>query len=409
MNNRMDRTKLQIGTYYLREFARTEAHIRDAAACGIDFFICTSTDTDMLDLFHRYGLGAVACGVVPRWFGGDGSKAGGYDAQFPREMFTNGAASFTDHPAIWGMDLVDEPSSLDFPGIADRFVLTQNLFPNQFPYVNLYPNYASVAENTDAQKVNQLGTPSYAEYIDRYCAEVPADYISYDYYCYAAGIPRAYENLRIVSEACRRTGRQMWIILQVNSRNPEKWISADNLRFQAFTSMAFGAEVISWACYTSGWWHNQVLDNQGEKTQQYDKLKTVNAELHLIGTEYMKYRNTSAHMIGFDGTEWLSVYNGTSADALDTGVFHGVREASGKPLIIGQMSARNGDGSTALMIADASDPYGTDSTPRDICFRAEGKFVRALGGNGYIPLQQDEDGVYHVSLAPSAGVLITAR
>ncbi len=409
MNNRMDPTKLQIGTYYLREYAQTEAHIRDAAACGINFFICTGSEPEMLDLFHRYGLGAVVCGTVPRWFGGDGSKAGGYGEKYPAENFIKGAASFTDHPAIWGMDLVDEPSALDFPAIAERYTLTQKLFPKQFPYVNLYPNYASVAENTDAQKINQLGTSTYAEYIDRWCAEVPADYISYDFYCYAAGIPLAYENLRIVSEACRRTGRQMWIILQVNSRNPQKWISADNLRFQAFTAMAFGAEVISWACYTSGWWHNQVLDDHGEKTQQYDKLKTVNAELHTVGTEFMKYRTTSSHMIGFSGTDWLSAYNGTSADALDTGIFRDVREASGKPLIIGQMSARNGDGSTALMIADASDPYGTDTAPRDIRFRAEGKFIRALGGNGWLPLQQDEDGTYHVTIAPSAGVLITAR
>ncbi|MBQ7915173.1 MAG: hypothetical protein IJ315_00110, partial [Firmicutes bacterium] len=71
----------------------------------------------------------------------------------------------------------------------------------------------------------------------------------------------------------------MWIVLQVNSKHKEEWISENNLRFQAYTAMAFGAENIIWACYTAGWWHNQVLDEKGEKTQQYEKLKKVNGEI----------------------------------------------------------------------------------------------------------------------------------
>ena len=409
MTNRMDRTKLNIGTYYLQEYARTEAHVRDAAECGIDFFICTGRYPEMLDLLHKYGIGTVVCGIVPRWFGGDGSNAGGYTERCTPERFREGAASFTDHPAIWGIDLVDEPSAKDFSAIAERYTLTQTLFPHQFPYVNLYPNYAVTAENSDEQKISQLGTATYAEYIARYCEEVPADYISYDYYCYAAGIPKAYENLRVVADACCRTGRQMWIILQVNSKNPAKWISEDNLRFQAYTAMAFGAEVISWACYTRGWWHNQVLDDNGEKTEQYEKLKKVNAELHTLGTEFMKFRRTDTHMIGGFAPEWLSEYGGVPTPSLDTGIFRDVREASGKALVVGQMVSRSGDGSTALMIADASDPCGTDTTPREIRFRADGRFLRAFDGNGSVPICRDADGIYRIPLAPSAGVLVTAR
>ena len=44
--------------------------------------------------------------------------------------------------------------------------------------------------------------------------------------------------------------------------------------------MAFGAENIIWACYTAGWWSNQVVDENGEKTQQYAKMQKINDCVH---------------------------------------------------------------------------------------------------------------------------------
>ena len=34
---RMDRSRINIGTYHLAGYARTEEHIKDLAECGIDF------------------------------------------------------------------------------------------------------------------------------------------------------------------------------------------------------------------------------------------------------------------------------------------------------------------------------------------------------------------------------------
>ena len=46
---RMDRNRLNIGVYHLRPYARTEAHIKDLADCGIDFVICMEDDRPALD------------------------------------------------------------------------------------------------------------------------------------------------------------------------------------------------------------------------------------------------------------------------------------------------------------------------------------------------------------------------
>lgn len=408
MNRRMNRKKLNIGTYFLRAYARSEKHVRDLKDCGIDFVVCFDNDRPALDLFSKYGVGAVLSGIVPGWWGGDGNNAGTMEKERPLSIYMEAAKNFADHPAVWGIDIGDEPSAQDFEHYGKVYETVNRAFPSQFPYINLYPNYASVSGNTADETVNQLGTPTYAEHIARYAETFPADYICYDFYLYSINVTKAYENLRVVSDACLKSGRDMWIVLQVNSNRSEEYISENGLRFQAFTAMAFGAKNIIWACYTAGWWHNQVLDDKGEQTEQYEKLKKVNAEIHTIAQEYAKYRRTSTHFVGFEGTDWLEAVEQKGTSALDTGVFRDVHAAANTPLVIGQMKEENGGG-YALMIAVADDPYNKDPKDVTITFRADGWNIEALSGTGYLPVTKDENGVMTVTIKSNAGVLITAK
>ena len=300
--------------------------------------------------------------------------------------------------------------------ILQPYARTERLFPNQFAYLNLYPNYASVAQNTAQQTVNQLGTPTYGEHIRQYCENVGLDYLCYDFYMYSlsadrdsfGGIHRAYENLRTVADACHATGRAMWIVLQVNSNRPEEWIGADQLRFQAYSALVFGAQAITWGCYTGGWWHNQVLDEQGEKTEQYEKLKTVNMELHAISPAYMKYRNVSTHFIGFGGRYALSGVNAAARGELNTGVFFGLRAADGSPLLAGQMTARDGSGKQAVFLCGAADPWGDRNTEIPVEFRTNGAPVRVQTPGGEIR-PKTADGGYRFRLPSCGCALLTAE
>ncbi len=408
MNKRMDRNRLNIGAYHLRPYARTEAHVKDVADCGIDFVVCMDNDRPALDLFHKYGVGAIVSGIVPGWWGGDGSNAGKLADTNPIEKYEAAHASFVDHPAIWGIDVGDEPSALDFPYYGKVIDYVNRAFSNQFAYLNLYPNYASVSGNNAQETVNQLGTATYAEHIRRYCECVPSDYLCYDFYLYSINVAKHYENLRVVADACRNTGRSMWIVLQVNSHRPDEWMSENNLRFQAYTSMAFGAENIIWACYTAGWWHNQVLDDQGNQTEQYGKLKRVNAQIRTIADEYMKYRRVSTHFVGFQGHPDMNCVQQKSIESLSTGVFFDVKSDNGAPVLVGEMVSRTNDGSAALMICAADDPYEKEPKEYQVTFRAPNRCIRALGGEGYQTVT-DLGGVYAVTVRSNEGVLITAR
>lgn len=88
------------------------------------------------------------------------------------------------------------------------------------------------------------------------------------------------------ADACRRTGRRLWFVPQVNTHKAKVVITEQKLRYQANMAMAFGAETLMWACWTKGWWTMNVLDENGAKTVQYDRLKHVNAEIKGIAPRW---------------------------------------------------------------------------------------------------------------------------
>ena len=403
---RMDRSRLNIGVYHLRPYARTEAHIKDLADCGVDFVICMEDDRPALDLFSKYGVGAIVSGIVPGWWGGDGDNAGKLEETNPLSKYEEAAASFKDHPAIWGIDIGDEPSALDFPYYAKVMAKVEELFPNQFAFLNLYPNYASVSQNTAAQTKSQLGTATYDEHIKKYCEYVPADYISYDFYYKNIGVAKDYANLRTVSDACLKTGRGMWVTVQVNSYDPKVWITENELRFQAYSALAFGAENLTWACYTAGWWNNQVVDENGVKTQQYEKLKRVNAELHSLGRDYMKYIRRSTTFVGFEGTKMLEGSGEKSVKVYGDEIFTNL--SAGCPLIVGEMEARDGGSGKALFVCVADDPYDKAPKKHILRFKAPGREISVRGGDGYLPMKRDSEGWCECTVSSNQGVLIEA-
>lgn len=407
-HGRMDRSRLNIGAYILQGNSRSEAHIKDVADCGIDFMMYMNNDTAALNLFSKYGVGAILVGTVPLWWGGFGDNAGTLQAQHPLSEYEAGAAKFKDHPAIWGICIVDEPSCLDFPYIGEVTARMEELFPNQFTHINLHPIYAPGPRTGNDPAKGALGTASYQDYIDQYCKYVPTDFISYDFYYQNGGVQQDYANMRIVSEACRRTGRSMWVTVQVNSAKLEEWISENQLRFQAYSAMAYGAENITWACYCFGWWYNQVLYGDGTKTQQYDKLKKVNAEIHTLGDNYMKYRNDSTYCIGFTGIAATMIEGSgmENSDSYDDGVFSDIQSEC--PLLVGKMSARNGGRKRALFICPAGDPYDIGDLSFTLRFKSRRR-VRITGGNGPIPAKRKCGGWYEIPIKPNQGLLIESR
>ena len=404
---RMDRSRINVGVYMLQGNARDEAHIKDVADCGIDFVMYMNNDTAALNLFQKYGIGAINVGTVPLWWGGFGDNAGTMSTVNPMSVYEEGAAKFADHPAIWGISICDEPSCLDFDYLGELVNRLEVLFPNQFIHINLHPIYAPGPREGNDPAKGALGTASYQDYIDRYCENVPTDYISYDFYYQNGGVQQDYANMRIVSNACRSTGRSMWVTVQVNSSKQEEWISLNQLRFQAYAALAYGAENITWACYSWGWWYNQVLWGNGDKTQQYDKLQQVNRELHALSPNYMKYKNDSTFCIGFKGTTMLLGSGMETSPVYSDGHITDL-VAPGCPLLVGKMSRRDGRRGRALFLCPASDPYDVapERLRHTLRFRARCGKIKISDGSGPIEVKRLKGGWYEVPIAANQGILI---
>jgi len=296
--------KFHIGTYYLQPNARTERHVKELSACGIDFVIGMENDKEILDLFKQYHVGAIVSGVVPGWFGGRGENAGQMATLNPKERYLEGMTAFCDHPAIIGIDVGDEPSGLDFPYYAEILKLVREKLPNKIPYLNLYPSYGISSDSDKMQIDQELGKTTYREYLSEYCENIDLPYLSFDHYLYASNRERFFSDLFEAASACKRYHKKLWVVLQVNSREKDVFIREDQLCDQAFSALAFGVSAITWACYSGGWWYNHVLDAEGNRTKQYEKLKRVNEKLQNLTEAYIDYR--------WIDTEFLDQESGTS-------------------------------------------------------------------------------------------------
>lgn len=306
-------SSFHIGAYCLNKNSRDEEHVREFAECGIDLLFSVNNDTALLDLLAKYNVSAVVNGVLPGWFGADGKNAGTMHLTNPTEAYLTRGKLFRDHPAIIGIDVGDEPSGLDFPHYGKVIELMKEYFPDKLLYLNVYPSYGMLADAGEEQAKKELGTQTYREYLTAYAECVDLPYVSIDHYLYSSDLSAFLGDLSIASSVAKEHARELMIVLQVNSKSPDTFISTDELRFQAWCSLAYGVRSISWACYSPGWWHNCVLGEHGEKTEQYEKLKAVNRELRDFSELYMKYsyrqtaiENGGAHRTALRGVTLMS-------------------------------------------------------------------------------------------------------
>lgn len=391
---RMDDSKLLIGAYCLQPNARTDEHVKAVRDCGVDFIVGIPVgDRDTLDLFARHGVGAVVNNVV---------------SKRTREI------KFEGHPAIWAVDIGDEPPATEFARYRDLVAALSSTLPGVPLYLNLNPNYGRVVENTEEQIREQLGTETYRQYLDSYCEIVPLNYISYDFYPYIEGATQAsllskmYDNFIVVSDACRKTGRAFWYIPQLNSRPGQAPLSANKLRFQANAALSFGATRITWGCWSRGWWDNNVLDEDGRQTGQYAKLKEVNSGLKRIEQEYMRFRNVGTHFVGFVAeAHHAPNMPMDQINALSVGSFSDVRASNGASILVGEMIARDGSRANALYITAADDPLDEHNAIFNILFKARN--IQAFGSKGKIEMRNLQDGSCAVPISSCEGVLLVAN
>lgn len=196
-------------------------------------------------------------------------------------------------PACWGYLLRDEPSTGDFAALRGQVDAVRQARPGALALINLFPNYANA---------QQLGCPTYDEHVRRFVAEVHPDVLSMDHYPMmqpGADTRQAYcDNLAVMRKYALQEGIPFWNFFNTMPFGPHFDPTESGIRWQVFTSLAYGAKGILYFCY----WTPRggefpkggaIITAEGRKTRHYDQARRINAAVKALGPTLMQLTSTA--------------------------------------------------------------------------------------------------------------------
>ncbi len=208
-------------------------------------------------------------------------------------------AACVDGPACWGYALQDEPGTGDFPGLRQRVAALRAARPGRLAYINLYPGYA------DAEQ--QLGAPSYAEYVRRFVAEVDVDVLSMDHYPLftpdSDGRDGYCADLAVMRQHALARGIPFWNFFNAMPYGPHTDPTEAQLRWQIFASLAYGARGVLYFCYYTPAGAEfpkggAIIRRDGTRTRHYAQASRLNQAVACLGPTLMQLTSTAVLRLG---------------------------------------------------------------------------------------------------------------
>ena len=243
-----------------------------------------------LDACEAAGLKAIVSD--PRCDGYDWQNV---DDAKARTNVANLAAEVGKHPAVFGYYLRDEPPAAFFPGLAKVADLLRERSPGKWPYINLFPDYATP---------DQLGTSNYTEYLERFVALCHPTIISYDNYSLmddGSVRDNYWTNLESVRAACRKHDLEFWNIVLAVSHFSYRELNDADFRFEVYTTLAYGGRGISYFTYfapATGNYRNAAIDQFGHETPTWHSMQYVNLQIQKLAPTLLQLTSDAVYHIG---------------------------------------------------------------------------------------------------------------
>ena len=209
------------------------------------------------------------------------------------ELVQSAVDRFGKHPALYGYMIRDEPNATVFSQlgrVADEF---RRVGPAHDICINLFPIYA---------KKEQLGTPDYEAYLEKFLRTVKPPALCYDHYPFMRnGQDRQdfFLNLEIARRACLKHETPLWIVVLSNWWEHFRTPTDAELRWQAYGALTYGIRGIGYFAY----WpvkdnYVSAVDSRGIPQEQYDSLRRLNQELSVLGTRMASLRSVGVYHTG---------------------------------------------------------------------------------------------------------------
>ena len=211
-----------------------------------------------------------------------------------KETILQIVADYQDHPALWGYYITDEPGLDRFANLSKLVKSFQKADPEHIAYINLFPNYASP---------DQLGTISYQRHVEAYVDTVKPLVLSYDHYALmeTGDRPEYFPNLEVIRAEALRVGIPFMNIFlstpHFNYRDP----SAQDLRWEVYTSLAYGAKAIAYFTYLTPDvenYRNGPISIYEKVTPKYDMIRQLNLEVRNLAPWLLALKSTGIYHTG---------------------------------------------------------------------------------------------------------------
>lgn len=256
--------------------------------CGLT--VAGFVHPDALDNCHAAGLKAIVSDDRLSnydWKSVDPAKARANVSEVVKQV--------RNHPAVYGYYLRDEPSAELFKGLAVVSDLIKELHPGAWPYINLFPNYAEPW---------QLGTPDYQTHLDKFVETCKPTVLSYDHYALYNGggvLDRYFLNLEQMRNQAARHNVPFWNIVLSVAHFDYRELSAADMRFEVYTSLAHGARGIAYFTYFApqvGNYRMAPIDQFGNETATWRYMQNVNLQVARLAPTLLKLKSDRVYHFG---------------------------------------------------------------------------------------------------------------
>jgi hypothetical protein len=244
---------------------------------------------DELDTAHRHGLRALLhAGLVsPKTLDNPDARAK-LDALIQRVR---------KHPALYAYFLQDEPNTAQFPGLGRLVAYLRERDPDHLAYINLFPTYAS---NKQLGNTGDVVT-AYREHLRQFVEVVKPNLLSYDHYHYSVQGDRDqyFLNLGMIRQAALDARMPFLNIVQACSWTPSMRVpNGDELRWLAYTSLAYGAQGLSYYVYGHPKHEGAMATADGTPTELYRAAQSFNREFVAIASQLQPLRSLGVYHAG---------------------------------------------------------------------------------------------------------------
>jgi hypothetical protein len=260
-------------------------HYAQAAKAGFNTIVdCVGPDA--LDLAQRHGLKLTVArfGLDPATL----SRAEG------RRRVAKVIERFRDAPALWGYFLGDEVTEGQFAGYARVAEFVRERDPAHPFFLNLV--------SCDAWVGPALASADYAGYVDRFVRAVRPPLLTYSHYPFrATDDARFYfENLELMRRLAAAHDLPFCQTLRGSVWRGMQPLDEGKLRWQVYTSLAYGAKGIVWFSYWGAPEGSRegIVEPDGTPTERYRWIAALNAEVRALGPTLLRLRSVAVYHAG---------------------------------------------------------------------------------------------------------------